>query len=734
MPTITLETEDKQTSKPEAVSTSVPSTENSPPVIFGSPDKKDLKTNLLEIEIVDQSQRSQPIKAKKPPRKIKFFARIKASFHSFRNKKKLFVSTVIIFGLTVGLAFIGASGWLFKTQVPFDGNAVMSLTTPSTSPEAGTIIPIHVHLDTAGDKLFAATVIVSYDKRFLAPVDADDTTEEIDALSPIFPKQSFSIKEPDESTNGIDRNHVAVSLNQTSIDEIEPLDSDILTINFEVLSDTPSTTLILETIEHDTGRTVATRLKNPDDAAYTDNDEVRQINILKETNDLILNISPSTGNQECDNGILEEDEVCDGTNFGGATCSSKTAGTMPYGSLSCLSSCSIISTDSCTDTEVSPPPTSSTPIPTIPTPTPSGAVVDVSASASPSSVKGSDNIKVKFLIESKNGESTITLSSSARNGVVRGGKGTTMRYESDYEVDILAPENVSGSFTDDGITLKNIPADTPINLVVRASVDGSELTGDDRETLRDTITVSGTSSGNATVRVTVRSKTSEPDPTSIPPTNIPPTYIPPTNIPPTYIPPTSNPNGNGGNTSGGSTTGGSTTGSNNTGGSTTGGSTSGGSTTGGSTSNSSGRPFADVSPDHPAAVAISKLKNIGALDGYDPNHFGPDNSLTRAELAKILTLATKTELVTAEQNIPDSNPNVFQNNPDYAEFYPSIQTVVAKNWVSLTDQTKYSPWIAAAKPVAFSAIRSATGSTVPRGGGSITRAEFCIELVKALGI
>jgi hypothetical protein len=53
---------------------------------------------------------------------------------------------------------------------------------------------------------------------------------------------------------------------------------------------------------------------------------------------------------KCGNGIIDVGEDCDGTNFGGATCASKTMNAMPAGTLVCLTSTCKASTSGCQST------------------------------------------------------------------------------------------------------------------------------------------------------------------------------------------------------------------------------------------------------------------------------------------------------------------------------------------------------------------------------------------------
>ncbi|WP_167350871.1 S-layer homology domain-containing protein [Paenibacillus amylolyticus] len=66
--------------------------------------------------------------------------------------------------------------------------------------------------------------------------------------------------------------------------------------------------------------------------------------------------------------------------------------------------------------------------------------------------------------------------------------------------------------------------------------------------------------------------------------------------------------------------------------------------------------FSDVSPSHPYYEAIMSLQQAGIVDGANGN-FNPNHSLTRAEMAKILTLAFEIKLggTVAFQDVPTTH-------------------------------------------------------------------------------
>lgn len=65
-----------------------------------------------------------------------------------------------------------------------------------------------------------------------------------------------------------------------------------------------------------------------------------------------------------------------------------------------------------------------------------------------------------------------------------------------------------------------------------------------------------------------------------------------------------------------------------------------------------GVEFKDVPKTHPYYNVIQKLQRAGVVDGSGNGNFGPNDSLTRVQMAKILTLAFDLE-VKAEYDFPD---------------------------------------------------------------------------------
>ncbi len=66
------------------------------------------------------------------------------------------------------------------------------------------------------------------------------------------------------------------------------------------------------------------------------------------------------------------------------------------------------------------------------------------------------------------------------------------------------------------------------------------------------------------------------------------------------------------------------------------------------------KSFSDVKKDHYAYAAIQKLSSLGVINGYSDGRFGPDASVTRAELTKMVYLA-------AEKNVKNMNTNPFSD-------------------------------------------------------------------------
>ncbi|OMF07387.1 hypothetical protein BK131_26735 [Paenibacillus amylolyticus] len=90
--------------------------------------------------------------------------------------------------------------------------------------------------------------------------------------------------------------------------------------------------------------------------------------------------------------------------------------------------------------------------------------------------------------------------------------------------------------------------------------------------------------------------------------------------------------------------------------------------------------FSDVSPSHPYYEAIMSLQQAGIVDGANGN-FNPNHSLTRAEMAKILTLAFE---------IKPGGTVAFQDVPTTHWSYDYIAALAALKIV-LGDNGKFKP-------------------------------------------
>jgi peptidoglycan/xylan/chitin deacetylase (PgdA/CDA1 family) len=64
------------------------------------------------------------------------------------------------------------------------------------------------------------------------------------------------------------------------------------------------------------------------------------------------------------------------------------------------------------------------------------------------------------------------------------------------------------------------------------------------------------------------------------------------------------------------------------------------------------RDFLDVEPGTPAGQAIARLVGVGVLSGYDGNYFGPTDTITRAQVAKVATLVGGLDTGGIAENAP----------------------------------------------------------------------------------
>ena len=99
-------------------------------------------------------------------------------------------------------------------------------------------------------------------------------------------------------------------------------------------------------------------------------------------------------------------------------------------------------------------------------------------------------------------------------------------------------------------------------------------------------------------------------------------------------------------------------------------------------------PFRDLDSASPYAVAVLRLAEISAVDGYSDGSFGTDRSVTRAQVAKMVsaTLGLVDTKVTA-------TPFIDLGRPD-ANLYPHtfVAALVAVGALRGTSSSTFSPW------------------------------------------
>lgn len=92
--------------------------------------------------------------------------------------------------------------------------------------------------------------------------------------------------------------------------------------------------------------------------------------------------------------------------------------------------------------------------------------------------------------------------------------------------------------------------------------------------------------------------------------------------------------------------------------------------------------FSDVSTNHWAYGSIAKLANAKILNGYSNGRFGPEDTVTRAQAAKIVATALKTPLTTTYK------PS-YQDVPTSHWAYKEISALTEKGIFS--NATKFNP-------------------------------------------
>lgn len=117
--------------------------------------------------------------------------------------------------------------------------------------------------------------------------------------------------------------------------------------------------------------------------------------------------------------------------------------------------------------------------------------------------------------------------------------------------------------------------------------------------------------------------------------------------------------------------------------------------------------FSDVPDTHPAATAISYVKEKGIMRGYDDGTFGPNKAISRAEVAKILVLTRLTEM--------------------------DVQQFTKRSFTDVPDDAWYRPYVEAAL-LELGIIDGPPKATIFRGGTVVKKAEFLKMLLKAQDI
>lgn len=95
--------------------------------------------------------------------------------------------------------------------------------------------------------------------------------------------------------------------------------------------------------------------------------------------------------------------------------------------------------------------------------------------------------------------------------------------------------------------------------------------------------------------------------------------------------------------------------------------------------------FTDINKEHPYYVHIAALVEAGVIKGYKDNTFGPNNTLTRAQMSKMVTLGFDFDQVTLAEN-PFTD---ISKDKEVAGF---VQTLYSNEITTGTTATTFSPY------------------------------------------
>ena len=117
-------------------------------------------------------------------------------------------------------------------------------------------------------------------------------------------------------------------------------------------------------------------------------------------------------------------------------------------------------------------------------------------------------------------------------------------------------------------------------------------------------------------------------------------------------------------------------------------------------------PFSDLATDHKNVIAILYLKANGMIDGYSDSTFKPDNTVTRAELMKII--------VAGKGQTPDVSTysNCFKDVKD-EWFAPYVCYAKEQKWTDGYTDGKFRSSQVVSKVEAIKILLSSQGITIP---------------------
>lgn len=170
---------------------------------------------------------------------------------------------------------------------------------------------------------------------------------------------------------------------------------------------------------------------------------------------------------------------------------------------------------------------------------------------------------------------------------------------------------------------------------------------------------------------------------------------------------------------------------------------------------SSAFAFSDIPSGHWASEYINDLSQSGVINGYEDGTFRPDGDVTRAEFAKLLSLSFELDSSSdgysdiadhwAKEYILQSSSVVYAPSDDYSPDAKATRAELAyalANVLALeSEQTnaEFADWDSVPEAMAQKVSAAVENGIIEgyedgtiRGGASVTRAEACALIVRAI--